>query len=354
MEQIYCSVNEIVEDLGEIGLSEARILSKIVAASQWLEQSLGVVLPIIDTRSFPMVEQGQAMSYYMPGYYGQNVNPWGGSPDKMLLVSPLLSVTSVISAGAALSVGTDFILWPDNAHWIRGPYSALQIGNTKAWSTKAQDNVVSGKYGLYDEAVSLDISTSQAVGENYLTVVNGSLVSPGMVLKIEDEWELVTSTGADTSSNSMLNLALDDRTEEISVDDDLNFNLGELIKADFELMRVLDIANNTLLVSRGVNGSKRASHADRTTVNVFRTFNVIRGANGSTAVDHDGKVIYRQVPPADVNYLCRQMAALMIKKSQTGYTGRSGNEATGSDFFISEFPKNAIENVKKNYFWGGV
>jgi hypothetical protein len=44
---------------------------------------------------------------------------------------------------------------------------------------------------------------------------------------------------------------------------------------------------------------------------------------------------------------------LMIKKAETGFVGRSGNDELGTGFWVNEFPKNQIESVRSNYFWGG-
>ena len=46
-------------------------------------------------------------------------------------------------------------------------------------------------------------------------------------------------------------------------------------------------------------------------------------------------------------------AALMRQKAMTGFTGRSGNDELGTGFWVNEFPRNQIEAVKANYFWGG-
>jgi hypothetical protein len=80
---------------------------------------------------------------------------------------------------------------------------------------------------------------------------------------------------------------------------------------------------------------------------------VKRGVNGTTAAAHASAAAYQVVAPADVNYLCRQIASLMIKKAETGFVGRSGNDELGTGFWVNEFPKNQIESVRSNYFWGG-
>lgn len=338
MEQIYCSVSEIIEDLGETGLSEARLMAKIQAASQEILRSLGQFLPAVETKYLPTVESELE----------------DASADGLLHTPPLLSVSTVSVWGTARSA-SNYKAWPFARHWPRGPYSALQVNDDRAiWGDEPGSNIIAGTWGMYDEAVSVSLSAiSQNAVDTTLTVSDGSQVSPGMVLKIDSEWELVTGSAAPAASGASLAGALDDASEEVTITNGSLVNAGETLKVDFEQMRVLDVASNVLQVARGVNGSKRASHTTGSAVKAVRVYNVTRGANGSTAAAHTIAAVYRQVAPADVNYLCRQMACLMIKKAQTGYVGRGGNDEMGTGFWVNEFPKNQIETVKSNYFWGG-
>jgi hypothetical protein len=334
MEQIYCTVGELTDDLGQLGLSESAILGKIQAASQEILRDLGQFLPTLETR-----------------YYE------GDGCEDDLLVNPLLSVTSITNFGVTLS-GTDYILQPDGRHWKKGPYSSIDLydlGTQRVWSDYDRGVCVTGKWGMYDETVSVPVTAvSQLIGDTNIVVSDGSQVSPGMVLLLESEWELVTGTGAATAGVTTLSAGIDDTVEEIGVANGALVKTGEMVQVDFERMKILDISGNTLLVARGINGTKRASHVISAPVNVFRTYSVTRGANGSTAAGHSSAAVSRQVAPADVNYLCRQIAALMIRKAQTGYVGRAGNDELGTGFFVNEFPKNQVEKVKANYFWGGL
>lgn len=342
MEQIYCSVGEIIEDLGDSSMAEAKIYSKIVAASQELAREIGRFLPIKASVSLPSLESEMVEL---------------DDEDALLQTPPLLSVSSVSVYGVARPSG-DYKAWPYTRYWLNGPYSALQLddmsGTLGQWAEEAGRNVIVGNWGLYDETVSLGITASQLIGDTTLVVTNGSKVSAGMVLLIESEWELVASTGATTASGATLSATIDDAAEEIGVSNGTLVSVGEEIKIDFERMRVLDVAGNTLLVARGVSGSKRASHTISTAVSVYRTFTVSRGVNGSSAAAHSGAAILRQVAPADINYLCRQVAALMIRKAATGYVGQAGNNELGQAFFVNEFPRNQIEHVKNNYPWMGL
>lgn len=332
MEQIYCSVGELVEDLGELGLKESFLMGKIQAASQDILHDLGQFLPVSETRYFE-----------------------GECADE-LLVPPLLSVTSLVNNGTTLA-STDYLLEPAGRRWRSGPYDTVELydlGSVGAWSEIDRGVAIAGSWGLYDESVSLGITGTQLVGATTLSVTDGGKVSPGMVLLLENEWELVTGTGAATASGATLGIFLDDASDEIVLSDGTLILAGETIKVDFEQMSVLDVSGNRANVARGANKTARRTHDLGKAVNVFRTFNVTRGANGSTAAAHTAAGIARQVAPADVNYLCRQITALMINKAKTGYSGRSGNDELGTGFWVNEFPKNQIEKIKANYFWGGV
>jgi hypothetical protein len=55
------------------------------------------------------------------------------------------------------------------------------------------------------------------------------------------------------------------------------------------------------------------------------------------------------MPPADVSYMCRQVAILMQSKSDSGFQGRVGDAATGQAGFYSEFPPNQLEEIRSHY-----
>ena len=340
MEQIYCSVSEIIEDMGETGISESAVMSKIAAASLDIFGMMGQFLPTAETRSFPTAD----MVYEDP-------DRWD-----LLMLQDLLTITSVSVMGIPRSTN-DYFGWPPLRSWPDGPYGALQInrfGSLGRWSPLSGKNAITGTWGMYDKTVSLQIAAvNQTNIATTIVVSDGSQISPGMVLELESEWELVTSTGAVTASTATVSGAWDNAAEELAVSDGTKVNVGETIKIDFEQMRVLDISGNTLLVARGVNKSKRNTHTNGTAVNVFRTFNVLRGANYSTATAHTSVSVARQVAPADVNYLCRQVAILMINKAKTGFAGRGGNDELGTGFWVNEFPRTQIEKIQANYPWCG-
>jgi hypothetical protein len=348
MDRNYCTVKEIIDDLGMNGTpSEAGLMKHVRAASQFIEQTLGQFLPVVETRRFSGFPAGAP-----------------GAAAAELLVPPLLSVTRITNGGTALTA-SDYILAPDGRHWKNGPYSSLVIaesGSAGSWSTLQQGVVIEGEWGLYDETLDLGVNiTSGNATDTSLSVADGSKCSAGMVMLVVDtpagaagpEQMLVEATGVATDSTATLGAGCTADDEELTLSDGSKVKAGEVIRVGFEQMKVLEVQTNAVLVGRGWNGSRRAAHLSAAAVYVFRTFTVKRGVNGTTAAAHASAAAYQVVAPADVNYLCRQIASLMIKKAETGFVGRSGNDELGTGFWVNEFPKNQIESVRSNYFWGG-
>ena len=263
MDRIYCTLGELMVDLEWEGVkNEQAVLRYMRSASQFLEQRNGNWTP-------------RAQTLKLAGRSG-----WTD-----LLVPPLLAVTTLTNDGVTLTEGTDFVLAPNGRHWESGPYSAITLINGGAWSEQTEGVIVNGLWGLYDRAVSLgaEVTTSDAVSTG-LAVGDGSKVSPGMVLKIEDEQMLVEETSATvTDSTADLNGAITADDVEITLTDGTKVSVGETIKVGFEQMLVQDVSGNDVLVLRGYNQTTRAAHLTAANVYAYRTFTVTRGANGTTA-----------------------------------------------------------------------
>lgn len=331
MDRLYCTIAEIEMDLNLPGVkSEESLMRHIRAASQFIEQQLGQFIPRTETLRF---------------------NGMGATE---LLVPPLLAITSITNDGNSLIEGIHYMMSPSRRCWDNGPYSSLVRIDGGYWSSLDEGVVIAGSWGFYAHSEAMGaLATSANMTDTTLTVPDGSKCSPGMVLLIDSEQMLVEKTGDVSNSGTELSADATENTEEIAVTDGMKVKMGEVIKIGFEQMKVLDIESNTVLVARGWNESRRANHSNGAQVQVFRTFNVVRGANGTTPATHSNAEVSRLVPPGDVNYLCRQVAALMLKKSQTGFVGRAGNDDLGTGFWVNEFPRHQIEAVRSNYFWPG-
>lgn len=322
---------EILQDLVLPGSrDEATMMRYIKDASEWIDRELGNFIPITEAKR----QDGE------------------GGID--LYVPPLLAVTTLVDDANTLLI-TDYLLYPRSKLWENGPYIRITLDPDAAtigsWSNEADIIVINARWGMFElnRATGATVA-SQDISSTSLVVDTAVEISPGAVLLIESEQELVEGTGAATDSTADLAEDLDTSEEEIDVSDGTKVNTGEIIKVDFEQMKVLDKQTNTLLVERGWNGTKKNTHTTSTNVFVYRTFTVKRSCNGTTAAIHTTKAISRYFPPEDVNFLCRQMAALMFKKAQSGFAGKVGNPELGEVFYLQEFPKEAIEKVRKHYF----
>jgi hypothetical protein len=313
--QVYCTLDELISDLNLVG-NEAKLLDRIKAASTFIFRRIGQFIPIVETRSY----QGN------------------GSTTQQ--VDPLLSASSVTNNGTTI---TDYDLYPLNGYWQNGPHTRLEA-DVASWDVVEVD----GAWGKYLESVSIGETVSQLVNATTLTVANGANISPGMVLLLESEQELITGWGAATAATSLLAEALDEAEEEITVDDGTEFNEGEVIQISTEDCLVRMVRGDVLVVGRGWNNTTKQTHADDSPISVYRTVTVTRAVNGTTAAAHTTVAASRYVPPEDVNWLCRQMAGLMHKKAQSGFSGRVGNAETGESFYYNEFPSQ-IKEVKRNY-----
>ncbi len=315
--QVYATVGEVVGDLGLTG-DETGLLERIREASRLIQTRLGEFLPIFETREFDPDASGQ------------------------LRTDPLLEATAVSNNGTAVAAG-NFTLMPKNRLWLNGPFTSL-VHNSGAWSSEGVE--ISGWWGKYDELAALNVAAvTQLIGATTLTVSDGSQVSPGMVVNIEDEQELVTAGAGGvgspeaTAATSLLDGAIEADDEEILVDNGAEFKRGEVIQLATEDCLIRRVVKNYLVCSRGWNGTTKRDHADNLEIGVYRTFAVERAVNGTTAAAHAGTTLYRCVAPADVNWLCRQVAGLMRMKAKAGFASKTGNAELGEVFYYNEFSK---------------
>ncbi len=335
-DRLYCHLEQVRSDLGKPGESvtstEESLVKSIQSASKFIDRDLGMFIPFTETRVFD------------------------GTGKRDLQVDFLLTDednTTVIDDGDALT-STDVLFYPRNRYWENGPFSRIAIdpdaSGIRVWTPERDIVSVAGRWGKYEETIATGETITQANGTTTeLTAANGANISPGMVLLIETEQELVQSTGAATDSTGELGASLDANSDVLTMDDGSLINVGEVIQIGTEDMRVLKINTNEVYVERSWNGTLVASYSTATQVNVYRTFVVKRGINGTTAAAHDTKPASRFIPPSDINWLCRQIAGLMIKKAQTGFAGKTANIELGEVFYIDEFPRRQIAEIKKNY-----
>ena len=340
--QCYCSVVELMADAENVhGLPDDVLGRFILPASQYLAQEIGPFLPVMESVRFT------------------------GDSSSILFVPALLRLTANIENDGDVVTSQDVVLRSSEQSsrpaWPNGPYLRIDPDpdNTAigAWSTDRNSVVVPGVWGFYErtEPLGIVLSAQQTVSAETVTVSDGSKLSAGVVLSINSEMQIVRGYGAPSAAVTTLAQAMNGTDEEITLANGALVKIGEIVRVGFERLKVLDLAGNKAHVARGWDRTKKVSHDSASGVDVYRTFAVTRACNGSTAQVHEsGAALARYAVPDDVNYLTRQVATLMIKKAQTGYSGRSGNPESGESFYMYEFPRDAIARVKSNYYIAAV
>jgi hypothetical protein len=329
--QLYCTIAEVDQDLNLLGSESAgNIMAKIRAASDFLAKEIGAFLPVAETRAIT------------------------GDGGEILFIPPLLRLDALTVDGVSLSAA-DYQLGPLSGHWPNGPHTWLEFmpfRQLSQWSCYQGGNVLSGLWGLYNRSESLGatLAANQGVSTATLQVSNGAQISPGMVALVESEQELVESTGAPTAAVTTLGVALDPVSEILTLANGSLLNVGEVFRIGLEQFKVLDINGNTTYATRGWNRTARVPHATGAAVDVYRTFNVTREVNGSTAAGHTGSLaISRQTVPQDINYLAREIAGKMLKFAQSGFMGRVGDDVTGQVSYNFAIPRIELEQIRRNY-----
>lgn len=320
--QIYCTVGELIDGLGLNG-DEPRLLQRIREASAFMARRLGRFLPVLETRKFA-----------------------GDSAESLNLDDGLLEIVSVKVNGAAV---TDYTAKPASRCWENGPYTWLERAG--GWGQSVE---IEGWWGLYREAESLGVTVTQAASATTLALPAGNVLSPGMVLQVDDEMELVTAgnggprSPAASAAESQLAASVDHAAEELEVDNGAEFYPGEVLQIGVEDVYIRKIAGNRLVTTRGWNGTTKTAHEVDAPISVYRTYAVERAVNGTEVAEHASAAVVRCLPPADVHWLAQQIAALMRQKALTAFGGRAGNPDQGESFYVNEFPRQ-IADIAANY-----
>ncbi|NSW52204.1 MAG: hypothetical protein HPY85_06845 [Anaerolineae bacterium] len=320
--QRYANAQALADDLHLPGTKG--VGSYLKSASDLIRQRLGAgLIPVHETRSFP------------------------GNGEEMLAIDPVLSVESVTVVDdegneSTLDTG-DWVLLPLYTLWRNGPKTVLRRKDGACFSAYESVMIV-GAWGLYAETATISgESVSQAIDASELAVANGTKLSEGMIVLVEDEQELVTGYGSPESATSVLNGAVSAGDTTITVDDGSEFHAGEVLLIGTERMRIELINDDDLAVTRGWDGTRESDHDDDAAIKVYRSYTVERGINGTSAAAHpeDGvgtTALAVYLVPGDVEWICRQVAGLMLKKAQSSFAGRAGGDTMGEVFYYNEIP----------------
>lgn len=180
---------------------------------------------------------------------------------ELLLDDDLLELLALTNGDGSTISLADVTAAPDEP-----PHSLLYLSGNSRFTWDAfplQAITVTGMWGYHDHPSEMWRSTND-------TVQNNPLSSSGTALTVTD------ADGADSTLETP------------------RFQVGHLLKIEDEFMRVLAVntGTNVLTVSRGVNGSTAASHAQNTP-------------------------IYSYQPPAEIETLVLRWASWLYKQSDT-------------------------------------
>ncbi|MFF9271145.1 hypothetical protein [Streptomyces rochei] len=248
----------------------------------------------------------------------------------------LISLTSVSSGGNAIPVD-DLLLEPNRSG---PPYNRIEIniGTSAAWGggdTHQQDITITGLWGYRNTETTLGSSAAALASTTVTTLtVDGDTsasVGVGSLLRIDEERLIVTGrTMASTGQTLAADLGVQKNATTVTVADATGFAVDETILIDGERMQIVDIAGDTLVVERAVDGSTLAAHTTGATLYAARALTVTRGALGTTAATHSSdSSVHRWDPPGLVRDLTIANTLNRILQEQAGYA-RTSKTSTGA------------------------
>lgn len=321
--QVFTNTKMLIDSLGLPG-DEPGLLRRVREASSYLHGVMGEFVPVTETRTF----ESRFDSGELP-------------------IGTLLALTSITDLDGNTISTDDYELRPRNRTRPNGPYTRID-GPLEA--------SITGRWGRYEGWLTSGLTgTLATTAVTSLSVSNGGLLWPGMIIKLDDEQCLVTAANGGensptpTAAVSVVTSNAADDDDVIAVTNGAEFLAGEVIRIGYEDMIIRRIVGHDLVVSRGWNGTRRAAHLANAAISVYRTVTIERAANGTTAATHAAAALTIAEIPEDVMYLATQIAALMRGKAQTGFTGRAGNAESGESFWLNEFPRGQIDAVRWKY-----
>jgi hypothetical protein len=247
-----------------------------------------------------------------------------GSPSWRLWVDQPEALISVsgLAAGGTLLDPSSYTLYPDDGP----PYSRIELlrdhdGTLTGAATSQRAIEVVGWWGYRDNAtgageLAADVDDTATV----LDVSDAALIGVGDLICVDTERMQVTGRRAlPTGTTLAAALGAEKSGTTVAVVDGTAVQPGETILVDAERLAVDDIAGDTLIVRRAVEGSVLAAHLPGAVVWAPRRLLVERAAVGTPAAAHlTGAAVTRWVPPAPVNSLAIEETIVKIGREQSG------------------------------------
>ncbi|NUS79154.1 MAG: hypothetical protein HOV70_23550 [Streptomyces sp.] len=273
-------------------------------------------------------------------WHGERRFDWPGPqyrPSQRLWLDKqsLISLASIVSGGLTVAPA-DVVLYPQAGP----PYDRIEtsLGSSATWGggpTSQQTIAVTGLWGYtVDEATDGSLAAPVAsASASTLTVdaATSAAAGVGSVLRVDAERVLVTGRSmADTGQALAADLGAQKKDGVVAVADGEAFAVDETLLIGGERVRITDIAGDTLVVERAVDGSTLAAHTAGAVLYAPRALTVTRGALGTSAATHaDGALVYRWEPPGLVKDLTIANALNRVLQEQAGYA-RTSKTSSGS------------------------
>jgi hypothetical protein len=243
----------------------------------------------------------------------------------------LISLDTLVAGGVTIATG-DYLLEPANDG---PPYDHIEInlGSNASFAsgplTDQRSIVATGKFGYTDDAATAGtIAEVLDDTETGVDVSDSAAIGVGDLIKVDNERMVVTGKQLLNTGQTVSTGGIDNQrgTTSLPVSSGAAFTVDEQIVIDSERMRIADIAGNTLIVDRAVNGSVIAAHTSTTAIYAYRTLTVVRGVLGTDPAAHNnGSTITRWVPPALVTSYCLAEALNIIEQDPTGWARMAGS-----------------------------
>lgn len=321
----YCTRRDVKEalDMQDTARNNLRVDQAIETASRMVES-------LMHRRFYPRI--------------GTAVKDWPNAASPVgyrlwLDDDEMISLTSISDdAGATLLDSGNIRLYPPSGP----PYDRIELLTSGAdptfaiGSSRQQQIVISGMFG-YRLTVATTGATAETldIDEVSMNVSDGSRIAVGSILRVDDEWMVVTEESMITSGQTLQTpMTVLASNTAMTVTDGTLFFVGETLLLDSERMRIVDITGNILIVRRAWDGSTLATHTG-STIYALRTFIVTRGALGSTAATHStATAIYHFLSPGGVVSLTRAEAISILLQDTSGWArsirvGEDTRELTG-------------------------
>lgn len=261
----------------------------------------------------------------------QRAYPWRLWLDEREIADITVNVP-VVKSGTVTIPASQVFFGPWN---YAPPYTFIELDRSTGASfgyssTPQRDINITASYGYWLKntvAGSLGSAVS-STSATTLTVTNAALIGVGDVLTIDSERMLAADRSMVTSGQSQIGAGCStalNNDDSLTVTDGTQFFVNETILLDSERMLVVDIAGNTLIVTRAWDGTTLTTHTNAT-IYASRQITVTRGDFGTIAATHSsGAAISVNTPPSMVRDLSLAEAIVQTLEETGGYTGSQGS-----------------------------